>query len=1013
MVNRNLKRKVYAGFTSLFLATSMVSVVSAPAVADTPVCGVDGSPTVTWLNDPQYYFSVADSYDATYIGYTVTPASDVDNLWVGLSDFTGGLVGLAPTQSQFLASGPTSGGVAKTSYFLSQTTATATTATPQSHTVTVYEGNPNKIGAVALCSATNTFTGVEDTITANSNKVDNIVSSAATAVVGNTVDVTVFGDTGTIGAGPAVYNGTGVINLTPAVESSFPANSWRLSKIVYNNLTSGITYTDMLQLLDAANMGTHSYSVVYSFQAVGTTATPATIIPIQYISSGTQIKHTGAFPAALPSLPEAVNTLTISKSADVSTVPSDGGEVEYTVSVVNSGEATTIDELSDTLPAGATYKAGSATKDGVAIADPASFVGVEQTALSFVGPYSVPAEGSIVFTYTVTLPGVYGVYTNTAVGYVSSSQIDTTLDTSDNSPAFVGVTVLPLPPTVNPVSETVNFGTPKTVTPEATGTTLDTSTACLVDPADSVCKDSVTIENEGTWTVDDDGAVTFTPVVGTTGPVSQLIYEISDSYNQKGSSTVDFTIADPVGPTLSDPGVVNIPEGQQVTKDLEVTPGDGAITDYCFIVGETCVKTETTDEGTWTIDNNGTVSFTPVDGFTGQTSTISIQVTDEYGLTDTTTIAFIVPEPLPVGPTLSAPGVINVPEGQQGTKDLEVTPGDGAITDYCFIVGEDCVQNTTTDEGTWTIDSNGTVTFVPVDGFTGQTSNMVIQVTDANGLTDSKTIAFAIPEPTPVGPTLSDPGVINVAEGQQATKNLEVTPGDGAITGYCFIVGEDCVQNTTTDEGTWTIDNNGTVSFTPVDGFTGQTSGLMIQVTDANGLTDSKTIAFVIPEPTPTPEPEPTPEPTPTPEPEPTVEHRLDLLAEDGDPAEGSEAEYLVKGILSGSKWSIVLDSTSEVLASGVAEPTGLLEGKVILPPGLEPGWHKLTLYAIDVNGNQISDVVWFEISAAGIIIAQTEELAYTGSSLTELVSSLVLGFGTMLLGFAMLFVRRRYKTGV
>ena len=51
---------------------------------------------------------------------------------------------------------------------------------------------------------------------------------------------------------------------------------------------------------------------------------------------------------------------------------------------------------------------------------------------------------------------------------------------------------------------------------------LDATTVVLFDPADSTYKTSVTIPGEGTYAVQSDGTVTFTPATGFFGPATPV-----------------------------------------------------------------------------------------------------------------------------------------------------------------------------------------------------------------------------------------------------------------------------------------------------------------------------------------------------------------------------------------------------------------------------------------------------------------------------------------------------------
>ena len=118
--------------------------------------------------------------------------------------------------------------------------------------------------------------------------------------------------------------------------------------------------------------------------------------PVNYIASGTQIKHTstGDFTALDPILPTE-NRLTLAKVASPTTLPATGGVVRYTVTISSTAPiATTLDDIEDTLPAGAVFQAGSARYNASPIPDP-YFSGLTMT---FVGVYSLPSNGSSTLT---------------------------------------------------------------------------------------------------------------------------------------------------------------------------------------------------------------------------------------------------------------------------------------------------------------------------------------------------------------------------------------------------------------------------------------------------------------------------------------------------------------------------------------------------------------------------------------------------------------------------------------
>ncbi len=99
--------------------------------------------------------------------------------------------------------------------------------------------------------------------------------------------------------------------------------------------------------------------------------------------------------------------LSTSKTADSGTTPA-GGANGYTITVSNpSASAVVLTSISDTLPSGFTYTGGSTT--GATTADPA----VSGT-LTWTGPFSVPAAGSVSLHFLVTVSSTPGEYFNDA-----------------------------------------------------------------------------------------------------------------------------------------------------------------------------------------------------------------------------------------------------------------------------------------------------------------------------------------------------------------------------------------------------------------------------------------------------------------------------------------------------------------------------------------------------------------------------------------------------------------------
>src|SRR5260370_26246241 len=170
--------------------------------------------------------------------------------------------------------------------------------------------------------------------------------------------------------------------------------------------------------------------------------TPTAVSPVAFIGSGTQIKHTDTskFASTLPAIDATSNSVTLSKLTSVSTFLA-GGTTTYTLRATNtSSSSVSLDNLVDTLPntpAAVTYVAGASKFAGSSIPDPS----ISGSTLTWGGTFTGPANGTADLTFNASVPNTGGTYTNSAVGHIGSAQIDTTLITTDNSPATLNLSV--------------------------------------------------------------------------------------------------------------------------------------------------------------------------------------------------------------------------------------------------------------------------------------------------------------------------------------------------------------------------------------------------------------------------------------------------------------------------------------------------------------------------------------------------------------------------------------------
>ncbi|MDR7276776.1 Ig-like domain-containing protein [Catenuloplanes atrovinosus] len=685
-----------------------VAVAPPPAAAVVlPRCGDGGTPAVVALHDPHFYVDSAATAMllSGFAGYRVEAgASARGRLWLQVGGFTGGVLGLAPGQPAAAALPALSSGGSAARYLL--LTATGTTTIPQSHTVTLFDGTP--ASGTALCTRPFTYTDVVDTIKALANKVQSVSASvpSGSAKLGDVVTVTVQGDTGTLGAGPP--NDPGVLSYTPNALGNFPAGAWRLERTELTISPDGtappLTYTDRLYLTGASGPA-RPYTARYVFRAIGPSAVAAPLKPIQYIASGTQVKHTDIGGTALGALPpvDVTAPITVGKEAGPDLLPAGGGLVTYTLTLTNAAStAGLVDWVSDTLPDDSAYQTGTMRIGGRTVADPA----VTGRTMVVQGPIAVPAGGSLRLSYQVRLGATAGTRTNAAVAHFGEVVLDRSADVTASAPATAAVTVVSAAGlSVPSVTVSTAAGNPVTVDPVA-GVTAPSGLPLRIT--------ALGAPGGGAAVLGADGSVTYNPAAGASGTVS-FGYTATDGYST-GSGTVTVNVTPVAAADLYSTG-----------RSTTLTASTGVLAnDACTGCTVSTTPVSGPGSGTLTMSGNGTFSYVPA-GSTSGTVTFTYRATDAAGRTAdgqvTINVADLAPDfaatayqtainPLPL--QANDPGCGNACRPQAGTA-----PALGAVV---YPTGGGSVVSYTPHAGVWGLD-------VFAYGVTGNSGGVTTPVT--------------------------------------------------------------------------------------------------------------------------------------------------------------------------------------------------------------------------------------------------------------------------------------------
>ncbi|WP_158277224.1 Ig-like domain-containing protein [Serinibacter arcticus] len=385
--------------------------------------------------------------------------------------------------------------------------------------------------------------------------------------------------------------------------------------------------------------------------------------------------------------------------------------------------------------------------------------------------------------------------------------VDDTATTEQNTPVSVPVlgndTQLDGGPGLDPASVTVT-------TPPANGSTL-------VDPTT--------------------GAVTYTPNPGFSGE-DTFTYQVCDLSTPTpvcDSATVTVTIGENVVTAVDDADTTTpqTPVTTAVWTNDTVTPG-GAPLDLASVV----VATQPAN-GTVVANGDGTITYTPDAGFSG---------TDSYTYTicDTST-----PDPVCDTATVTI-DVVNVVVATDDTATVEqngsvttpvilndtVLPG-GAPLDPASVT-----ITTDPENGTVTVNPDGSITYTPTPGFTG-TDTYSYEVCDTS-------------DPTPVCDTATATVTVEVGA------NIVVADDDSATTQPVTPVTIPVLENDSSSTGTplttvtivdapaggtAVVKPDGTITYTPDEGFSG-TDTFTYSVCDASTPTpvcDEATVTVTVP----------------------------------------------------------------------------------------------------------------------------------------------------------------------
>ena len=515
------------------------------------------------------------------------------------------------------------------------------------------------------------------------------------------------------------------------------------------------------------------------------------------------------------------------------------------------------------------------TEKSVAI-DPASFKLLGENGQP---ADSVPAKnpaGDVVGTYTLKVVDgkATAVFTPTNKTYVGTVQ-PVTIQAADTNGTTVKTTytpnITPIKPTATPAKTTdiqgkAQFGTPTFTAGDSRVPIVETSTK-LIDPVSGKPVESVTVDGEGTYTIEPNGSIKFQPEPQFTGKATGIEVQRLDENGTPAKAKYTPTVT-PVKPTGEDvksediqgaeqkgtpvfkPGNPEVPITINAAQPAKLIDLDGNPADSVTVPGE----------GTYTVNpTTGEVTFTPKPEFTGVATGVSVQVKDANG---TPVEARYTPKVKGVTPT-AKPAKSKDIQGAPQTEKPEFVGGKTTINgvEKTVEIDENApaklidpkTGKPTADpvvvegEGTYTVAPDGTVTFTPEKTFTGTATGVTVQRYDKNGTpAEAKYTPTVVgvspqgedttsvgPKNTPQSGTPTFTGGTTTVKGEEKTVEIDNTVPAKLVDPK---TGNSVDTVTVPGEGTYTVTPEGVVTFTPEKDFVGEAKGVTVKRVDKNGL---------------------------------------------------------------------------------------------------------------------------------------------------------------------------------
>jgi hypothetical protein len=258
----------------------------------------------------------------------------------------------------------------------------------------------------------------------------------------------------------------------------------------------------------------------------------------------------------------------------------------------------------------------------------------------------------------------------------------------------------------------------------------------------------VTSPVHGTLTLNDDGSFSYVPATGFSG-TDTFTYEATNGLNTSAAATVTLV----VNPVNQPPQVSAVSYTAVENNTLSVAAASGVLATAvspqglaltAHVVSGPAHESSTT---AFTLNTNGSFSYTPAQGFTG-TDSFTFIARDSNGLTSTPATVTISVQDVPSTVISSSDSVT------ENTPKTVATPG--VLAGATNVVGNtlSAVLVNNAADGVVALNPDGSFTYTPATNFSG-TDSFTFKANDGTLDSNTATVTLTV-APNPVAPTAGD-----------------------------------------------------------------------------------------------------------------------------------------------------------------------------------------------------------------------------------------------------------------